>query len=525
MKRVLCALLALAVFLTSSGVSGISAEEEKSDALNHRKVYLPLILKNYPLPPYPGWTKSYYVDDLRFLPDVGRALGIAAYNTPRAQDWLVVLDLGYPGKSGSIWGAWPIFVDGFFKESDIREAVRQMARNFWIYSSRDKLSQLTIGVGVNNSSMDLALAVGHGKAWALMVNSIVQGAANYSSQVTIVGASDMELTWNDPYTTERWEEEYIKATTCVPGDPDKGCLLDFGNAVCNVDSDVCENGWNYDEVAYKCCRIGKGNPHIPYARPVPEIYNINGYNARQWADVANFVREQYGETIRFVGVMTQKQRCPPGGPQPPGCEGADNSPEEGWRQLRDEIVKPPLEQLTIRWSTDITRTYTYPSVSSQVEECEMMRNLVLTSLVTFALLSGCDAPQPLPPEKAIEYLTQPVQPTIPGLTPSVAGRIMEVTGGPYPGYRLTTRWTGVDTTDGQSVVVFAGATANGQATLILEKGAEVPKGYPISTMECTLKLTGFSGTVLEVVTTEGDYRTTFDVTTREWGKAIGECDP
>lgn len=58
----------------------------------------------------------------------------------------------------------------------------------------------------------------------------------------------------------------------------------------------------------------------------------------------------------IAGVMTQYQACLDQG----GCSGTNNTPEQGWTQLRDllssdsQTAQTLLNPQTLRWVTDIT---------------------------------------------------------------------------------------------------------------------------------------------------------------------------
>src|SRR2546428_495854 len=83
-------------------------------------------------------------------------------------------------------------------------AVAQFARGYYVCTGSDTTSVLWVAVGTTNDGG--AVTWGHGKAWAAMINSVNGwlGANGFDSQTWVVGANDMELSWNSPPVTRAW---------------------------------------------------------------------------------------------------------------------------------------------------------------------------------------------------------------------------------------------------------------------------------------------------------------------------------
>ncbi|MCX6024516.1 MAG: hypothetical protein NTZ05_22850 [Chloroflexi bacterium] len=291
-------------------------------------------------PPAPPPSISRYV--LTTDPDThlqwGCDLGKRDRGAPGAQSSLVILDFGRPafrdGEPGSI-----LFNNTFAGRGAILRAVEQFARGYYLCTAEDLDSHLRIAIGTSNFGPEISFD--HGLGWAELATLADEGIddAGYSSQVDAVGASDIELDWNGPAVTRAWVDGYTSVATrpyynygAAEGCPPYGSC---GTAA--------HPDWTIDDVWYV-------NWGAPPAWPVPEIYLTDGGNARQWQQLSRYSAVEYGEPLEFHGALTQHQAC-----RQLGCHPEeDNSPEQGWSQLQDELNSDPLTaQDTIPWSTDI----------------------------------------------------------------------------------------------------------------------------------------------------------------------------
>ena len=298
----------------------------------------------------PPYTYSYYMwtTDSQTLYNLGYNLGQQDLNTAGTQDHFLILNFGKP-KSQSGYGTLLYDGGGFASTSQIASAVEQFARGYYLGTGTDTSSTTFIAIGTTNyydpSSIN-EVTPSHGQAWGQMVDQVASWVVNggYSRQVTIVGASDMELDWNSRTTTRNWVDAYSQAGSWA--------LYDYGDAGgCPSSSSTntkvsqpCNNGWTQDDVFY----ISNG---APKALPSPQIYNTQGTNANQWRQVALYGYNGPPQRFMYFYVeLTQYKACQ----QRPSslCNGANNTPATGWTQLSNALNGAGLTQ-SIRWSTDI----------------------------------------------------------------------------------------------------------------------------------------------------------------------------
>jgi hypothetical protein len=88
----------------------------------------------------------------------------------------------------------------------------------------------------------------------------------------------------------------------------------------------------------------------PSALPLPLIYLTNGIHAKQWAYLSRYSVENHGYRMDFTGVFTSWAYCQQ---FPQWCSGIDNTPEEAYQQMMEELSKDSATTQTIRWKTDI----------------------------------------------------------------------------------------------------------------------------------------------------------------------------
>jgi hypothetical protein len=169
----------------------------------YHSVYIPIIVGTFP----PPATTSYYIRNITTLYNLGYDLGVNDRYTPGIQDHLVILDYGYPGQQGGVYGVRLTFDPAvFFPMPDVIASAVEFAQGYWNGLGTDFDSHLRIVIGVNNCCNENTVAFfqGHGTAWGQTVNSISSGISYYASQVDVVSGCDMERDWNDPYSTAQW---------------------------------------------------------------------------------------------------------------------------------------------------------------------------------------------------------------------------------------------------------------------------------------------------------------------------------
>jgi hypothetical protein len=118
-----------------------------SAPLSANTIYLPITASMFPPPAAP----SYYVTDIDTMYDLGHALGVHDRDTPGTQDNLVILDYGYPGVSGGVYGAKLTFDPTIFiPPSDVSNSAFQFARGYYIGTGSDTTSHVRLVIGVNS---------------------------------------------------------------------------------------------------------------------------------------------------------------------------------------------------------------------------------------------------------------------------------------------------------------------------------------------------------------------------------------
>ena len=329
-------------------------------------IYLPIISGRH----IPLHSTSYYIQNEapREMYELGCRLGLRDQNTPGKQDSIVILAFGQMwiengvygvGKFGDYWRFTPL--------SAVNTAVREYIRGYWICSGTDHESQLTVGVGVNNygrmntGSTDQnvlrSAAYEFGKRFADLVHDVNLYAiqTGISSQVYVAAANDIE--WD---STGRWQSSYV-TRGWVDGfrERDRGVHIYFNFGACagcptditpsNVNWRYPTGNWTLDDIWY----VSWG---APPAYTLPEIYLTDGWNARQWYAISKYAALYKGGRIDYVGPMTQYGACQVRTSDRWCSMGlTNNTPDQGWTQLFNELNKDPLTaQNILRWVTDIT---------------------------------------------------------------------------------------------------------------------------------------------------------------------------
>lgn len=234
----------------------------------------------------------------------------------------------------TLFGFGPVSMD------DIGIAVQYYAWGYYSCLLEDFSSHLTIAVGTNNYFGGY-VTYAHGQAWAEMINDINSWLISngYSGQVLAVGASDIEIGWNTPQISHDWVAGYDSANEWP--------LYSFGDAAGCPPSGECGTSsfpsWTQEDVWFHAWGA-------PPSYPLPLIYANSGINANQWYEMSVYSYEAHGEAITFVGAVTQFQACQQ---RPsPICDLLDNTPGEGWSQLRGFLNSDPRTMQNLPWVTD-----------------------------------------------------------------------------------------------------------------------------------------------------------------------------
>ncbi len=313
-----------------------------------------------PLPPE-IYTTSYYMDNVNpgNYYNIGCSMGSRDRNLYGAQDSVVIFALGRPYGENGKYGVKIYNYNVFVSTDQMIEAFQKFGEGYWVCSGSDRQSKVTVGFGTSNWEPSTAPwfsvktgdtysnAYQHGKAWALMVRQVNEWYASrgYASQVTAVGAIDMELSWNKPAPSKAWVAGFDA------NDQGKYAYYNFGDcAGCPskyYPGWTPNNGWTLDDIWYTSWGA-------PPAWPLPLIYAESGINAYQWQWVSRYSVLTYGSKILFKGPMTQRQACLQVG----GCAYINNSPMMGWSQLWQALNSDSrTSQTSLPWSTDIKYFY------------------------------------------------------------------------------------------------------------------------------------------------------------------------
>lgn len=163
-----------------------------------------------------------------------------------------------------------------------------------------------LALGVSNRNDGGVTGAEAGAGWARLVERAVSAAPD--GRVSVAGAFDGEPGYSEPGWARGWVDAYVAGTRralyaaasadgCPPGGP----------------GERCDNGWTVADVFHMSTGAGRG----VYA--LPQIYRVDGIQARQWATISRWgVRQGLGP-LRMAGALSQevacrqKSACTPGG--------------------------------------------------------------------------------------------------------------------------------------------------------------------------------------------------------------------
>jgi hypothetical protein len=346
------------------------------------RVFLPSIQAPWkwsvlPVTP-PISSQSYYLSkyDTTTLYNYGCDLGTRDLNIPGTQDSFVFLDMGHPYYKNSVYGVQRENTDEFHSVSELKNAAYSFAIGYYVCVGSDTASQLTIAIGTNNwdnvATPEDYVTAGHGSAWGDLVLSTQSQLAYQSTQIAVVGASDMEIDWNDPTETKAWTDAFIaKIYHSYPDGSEEllSNLFDIGDAAgCPYDpntyapsqsywTDACGTAdhpnWTASDVVHLANRPGSRVMPMMYAQG----YDEDGWRlAAQWQGLGMYNKDIYGYQLTFRGSTTQRQACVDQGV--PTSELNTNylcaTPEEGYKKLYSTLnTFDKTKTNTMKWSTDM----------------------------------------------------------------------------------------------------------------------------------------------------------------------------
>lgn len=252
----------------------------------------------------------------------------------------------------------------FVDTNQIAAAAQEFGRGYWVGTTSDTTSQITLAIGTSNNDFDNEgeVTFAHGSAWAGMVNNVQTWLTDngYAGQVKAAGASDMELGWNSPTATNAWVDGYDSINDRL--------LYNFGDAEgCPQSGDgSVSQPCNHRYPSY----VPTPRPyqwtqadvwHISWeaapARPLPQIYANSGAGAKQWYQIALYSYVSRSRKMLFDGPLTQHRACVKTNYGDPVCNGADNTPDQGWTLLYNALNagNDPRTAQDLRWSTEISK--------------------------------------------------------------------------------------------------------------------------------------------------------------------------
>jgi len=200
---------------------------------------------------------------------------------------------------------------------------------------------LIIGLGVDNciggpgcsnppGSPSNAVTYEHGQAWGAMVQSVTNFVANngYAYQIFIVGAMDIEASWNTYTNTKAWLNGYKDASSRN--------FYNYGTCDCPDGYQPFapfHRDWSYDRIHEISAR------GLPVKYPLPEIYRTDGIDARRWQGLSKWAVINGYSKLTFQELLTEYGACS----QTFNCEGdqINNPPGNAISQMLQALNADP----------------------------------------------------------------------------------------------------------------------------------------------------------------------------------------
>lgn len=330
--------LAISGIIGLLGVVGLlvitSTNQQVASAQVGNRVYLPLIMR------FPVVTKSHYMTfSIPAVPGFnptarGQADADEHLSGIRLNHELIyILDWGQPCvASGGAQGAYghdpmsrchafsefeqPIkdYLDGYCGRLQSRIPSSVSGKLCGAQFSADDVPTITLVIGINNcvggvdcanpdNSPSNATTFANGQAWGALINNISSFVADrgYLYRIRVAAGLDAEQAWNSYTNTQNWLNGLRSVTSAR--------FYNYGNCQCALGYDpnyIMPRDWNYDKVHAISARGSS-------TYPLPEIYRIDGQNARQWQGLSKWaVVSGYGK-IFFSQLLTTSRSCGSGG--------------------------------------------------------------------------------------------------------------------------------------------------------------------------------------------------------------------
>jgi len=271
---------------------------------------------------------SYYVtsSNPQLMIDMGCRDGTTDARNAAAQR-LTILDFGGQYADGS--GTEPVLGPAELTNAQIEQLAENYALGWYICLGSDESSVLTLGVGTNNSLLDVTSS--GGATWANVVATVADAEAAINDRIVVDGADDIETEFSSPAAALNWAAGYGAAGT-------GSYYLDYGDAGgCPETTDydgTCNNGWDQ----YDVWAVSWGEPA---ALPMPEIYYAA--NAAQWAQISRYGKSNLnGAAINFSGDLSEYAAAP-----------TTLDPAQSWTNLTTYLDSAAETAGSSQWLTDI----------------------------------------------------------------------------------------------------------------------------------------------------------------------------
>jgi hypothetical protein len=207
------------------------------------------------------------------------------------------------------------------------------------------------GPNCSNASNDPSNAVNYlnGQQWGTIVSNIASYASGhgYGYQIAVVGAMDIEGSWNTYSNTIDWLHGFVNAD---PYDP----VYNFGDCGCPdtySPSGPFKRDWDYNkihEVTYRATILGDA---------IPEIYHNSGVDAQRWQGLSKWAANNtYGKII-FYQLLTTSGTCGQGS----DCTSISNAPIDAINQMTQALNADSQTANGLRSDVRSTDISWYPS--------------------------------------------------------------------------------------------------------------------------------------------------------------------
>jgi len=342
MKRIYLFILLCLACLPITGVFGHEQEEVAVAGELTHSVFLPMITRPPLVPTY--ISKSYYLQDMRGpeVFDLGCKMGQEAADAKQRIYF------------GAVFAGQPMIVDGvhgllsygtselpneFIPLADVQKSIFTLAAAAVNCLNSDDIF-IRLAVGPNNFGPWVTEA--HGEKWGQVIeelqNSVDSGPLR--DRIGLVGLIDAEMGFNGPEVTKGWINGYYSEESILynMGTLD-GCPTRLATQLTCGTADYPD--WTLEDIVEIFDRRG--------ARAVPQIYDQDGNNARQWSYLAAVLEEESQFAFRLLGALSQKSACEQRG----GCFGEDNTPEEAFLKLSFELTQEGPLLPEIEFASDI----------------------------------------------------------------------------------------------------------------------------------------------------------------------------